>query len=65
MDSFEFWITIAGIVSGFLGLTLKMCLKSRCEDISICYGLFNIHRNVEVEEHIEMGVINRSSSTNI
>ena len=63
MDSFEFWITISGIISGFVGLTVKMCLRSKCEDVNLCYGMFAIHRNVEVEEDIEM---HRSpSSSNI
>ena len=52
MNEYEFWITITGVISGFLGLTLKMCLKSRCEDVNLC-GLLNIHRNVEVEQDIE------------
>ncbi len=54
MDQFEFWITIAGIFSGLLGLTLKMCLKSKCEDVNCCYGLFNVHRNIKAEEDIEL-----------
>ena len=54
MDQFEFWITISGIISGLLGLTLKMCLKSKCEDVNCCFGFFNVHRNIEAEEDIEL-----------
>ncbi len=54
MDNYEFWITLAGIISGVFGLSLKMCLKSKCEDVNCLFGLFKIHRNVEVEEDIEL-----------
>jgi len=62
MNEFEFYITIAGIISGFLGITLKLCLKSKCEDVNVCWGLFNIHRNVQIEEDLEINNINRSNS---
>ncbi len=44
----------SGIISGVFGLSLKMCLKSKCEDVNCLFGLFKIHRNVEVEEDIEL-----------
>lgn len=65
MDSFEFYITIGGLISAFFGLTLKMCFKSRCEDINLCWGLFKVHRNVELEADLEANNINRSNSMNL
>lgn len=46
-----FFITITTIITGFLGLTIRYCLKSKCEDVSLCWGGFTIHRNVAVEEN--------------
>ena len=48
-----FWITLAGLVIGFLGLTIRACLKSKCDEVS-CWGC-RIHRAVEVEERLEEG----------
>ena len=31
-----FWLTIAGIVSGLVGVALNSCLKSRCRKVSFC-----------------------------
>jgi hypothetical protein len=35
---------------GLLGLIIKYSFKSKCSDISICYGLLTVHRNTECEE---------------
>jgi hypothetical protein len=48
-----FYITIGGMFIGFLGLTIRACLKSKCEDVSCC-GC-HIHRAVDVEERLEEG----------
>jgi hypothetical protein len=50
-----FWITLAGLVIGFLGLTIRACLKSKCDEVSCC-GC-RIHRAVDVEERLEEGVV--------
>jgi len=42
-----FWVAFVGTIIGFLGLSLKMCLKSKCDSIEFC-GL-KIHRNVQAE----------------
>ena len=42
-----FWVAFVASIIGFLGLSLKMCLKSKCDSIEIC-GL-KIHRNIEAE----------------
>jgi hypothetical protein len=46
-----FWITLTGLVIGFMGLTIKFCLKSKCDNVECC--CFKIHRAVEMEERIE------------
>jgi len=42
-----FWVAFVASIIGFLGLSLKMCLKSKCDSIEFC-GL-KIHRNIEAE----------------
>lgn len=58
-----FWITLAGIIVGFLGLTIRACLKSKCDDVSFC-GC-HIHRAVEVEERLEEARPNNNESAKI
>ena len=42
-----FWVAFVGTIVGFLGLSLKMALKSKCDSIE-CLCL-KIHRNIEAE----------------
>ena len=49
-----FFVTIATILIGFFGLIVKYCLKSKCEDISFCWGCCNIKRRVDLEVQEEM-----------
>jgi hypothetical protein len=49
-----FFITIATLSCGFFGLVIRYCLKSKCENISCCYGLISVKRNVELESQEEM-----------
>ena len=44
-----FFITIASLVCGAFGLVIRYCLKSRCDNVNLCFGLITIHRNVELE----------------
>jgi len=64
-----FFISIATIITGFFGLALRHCLKSKCEDFTLCWGLFKIKRRVdlEVEEEMaqmEMGIPSSPNSKN-
>jgi len=49
-----FWITITTILTGSIGLAIKFCLKSKCDDVNCCWGGLVIHRNVELEQEEEM-----------
>jgi hypothetical protein len=56
-----FFITIASLICGAFGLVIRYCLKSRCDNVNLCFGLIAIHRNVELESieeirKIESGV---------
>ena len=48
---------LATLGSGVLGLSIRYCFKSKCEDVTLCFGLIKIHRNTEDEvkaEEIEL-----------
>lgn len=56
-----FFISIATILAGSFGLSVRYCLKSKCEKFSVCFGLFEINRRVDLEvqeelAQIEMGI---------
>ena len=33
---------------------IKYCLKSKSDNINLCFGLITVHRNVELEAQEEM-----------
>ena len=49
-----FFITISTLLFTCFGLSIKYCLKSRCDTINLCYGLISVHRDVKIEEELEM-----------
>ena len=53
MDSNEFnsgfFLTIAGIITGFLSGILIYMLKSKCSRCRLCFGLIEVDRNVQLE----------------
>jgi hypothetical protein len=56
-----FFLSLATILAGSFGLSVRYCLKSKCEHFAICFGLVTIDRRVdlEVEERIrelELGI---------
>jgi hypothetical protein len=56
-----FFISLATILVGALGVSAKYCLRSKCEHFSCCWNCFVIDRRVDLEtqEHlreIELGV---------
>lgn len=55
-----FWLTIAGIVSGVVGLSINACLKSRCKLVK-CWGC-EIDRDVELEDREALQTINTQNS---
>lgn len=44
-----FWITITGVILGFLGTMTAFCLKSKCKECNVCWGAINIIRDVNSE----------------
>lgn len=49
-----FWVSIATITVGLIKYTISYCLKSKCSDFSICFGLLKIKRDVAIERDIEI-----------
>ena len=60
-----FWITVATLTFSFCGVVLKSCLKSKCDNTNICFGLIKIHRRVELEDDVEVGKTNEKKDTAI
>jgi hypothetical protein len=51
MQSFDgtFWLSLSGILVGFVSGALVYAIKSKCSKCVICYGLINIERDTETE----------------
>ena len=47
-----FFITVGTMVFGFLGIVLRYAFLSKCDNVSICFGLIKIHRVVQIEEDV-------------
>ena len=50
-----FWLSLAGILIGFGGVLANACIKSKCSNLDLCFGLVKCIRDtkseVELEEH--------------
>ncbi len=44
---------LATLGTGVLGLSIRYCFKSKCQDVSLCFGLIKIHRNTDDEVRAE------------
>jgi hypothetical protein len=49
-----FFLTLGGMIFGFLGVAIKYCLKSKCQDFSCLWGMVKIIRRVDLESEIEL-----------
>ena len=45
-----FYISLSTIVAGTIGLMVRYCYRSRCDDISCGYGCLKVHRVIEHDE---------------
>ena len=47
-----FWLSMTTLIIGFLTGVSVHCLKSKCKNCSICFGLVKVERDVlaEIEE---------------
>ena len=49
-----FFLSMATILAGSFGLSVRYCLRSKCEHFSILCGLIKIDRRVDLETSVEM-----------
>ncbi len=42
-----FWLTMAGICAGMFGVLVNGVIKSHCQEISCCFGMFKCQRDVD------------------
>jgi hypothetical protein len=57
-----FFVSVGTLVIGFLGLVIKYCLKSKCENVKLCFGFIEIHRRVDLETQYEIHEIDASAT---
>jgi len=48
-----FFVTISTLVCGSFGLVVRYCLKSKCDEVNLCFGLIKIHRDIKAELELE------------
>jgi hypothetical protein len=44
---------MGGIIVGFGGVIISACVKSKCSELNICFGLFKCIRDTRTEAEIE------------
>lgn len=49
-----FFLSMATILAGSFGLSVRYCLRSKCEHFSMLCGLIEIDRRVDLETSVEM-----------
>ena len=53
-------VTIIAIITltiGAFAMVAKLCYKSKCSNMNLCFGLINIKRNVDIETDINTDII--------
>ena len=51
-----FWISISTGLFAFFAVVIKTALKSKCDNLNLCFGCIQIHRRVELENVTEDNV---------
>lgn len=49
-----FFLSLATILASSFAVAIRYCLKSKCEDFSICYGLLRVERRVDLETQVDL-----------
>ena len=49
-----FWTSFYGFSGGFILAVIALMYKSKCDEVKICFGCLEIHRDVEVELQEDM-----------
>ena len=48
-----FFTGMGTMLFGFLALLIRYAFLSKCDNVTLCGGLIQIHRRVELEEEVE------------
>ena len=49
-----FWAGFYTFTGGFILAILTLAYRSKCDEVRLCFGCLQIHRNVEVELQTDM-----------
>ena len=52
-------LAIITIIIAAFSMVTKLCFKSKCTNITCCYGMIDIKRNVEIENDTEIDIQNK------
>jgi hypothetical protein len=44
-----FWLSLSVGIFGFMGILLRYCIKSKCTDCNLCFGLIQVRRDTQAE----------------
>jgi len=56
-------ISLATICSGIIVLSLRLCFKSKCSDVTLCLGLLYFHRDIAAEVVEDIAKLNQNKKT--
>ena len=48
-----FFLSLGTMILGIFAVCLRYAYQSKCENINLCFGLINIHRNIDAEVEID------------
>jgi hypothetical protein len=54
IDDSTFWLSMTTLIMGSFSIMIRACYRSKCKDLKCCYGLLEIQRDTDVEEHIDI-----------
>lgn len=49
-----FFLACGSILAGSFALSVKYCLKSKCQTFSLFWGLVKVERDIKAEKEIEL-----------
>jgi hypothetical protein len=57
-ESFDaiFILSASSIAAGLIAASIRMCYRSKCRNVSCCYGLFTIRRDTEGETEVDLEI---------
>ena len=44
-----FWLSLSVGLFGFMGIAVRYCIKSKCTDCNLCFGLIQVKRDTQAE----------------